>query len=445
MRPRMFIASSSEGLKYAEALERALAEHAEVVVWNKRLYRPSQAILEDLVNSLDDYDFGVFVFAPDDEIRIRGKLRDAVRDNVIFECGLFIGRHGRERVFIVRPDKLERLHLPEDFLGILGLVYDKTAAERNALLALAPAALRIQDSITQLGLTKSRAAGAAGQLPGQVAAICYRYHHARLEFLLVSSTRSRRIFPKGRVAARESLTTAALRYAHQEGGVMGQTVSDEPFIFRYFKEEDQKEYPVAAILVEVTSTTKVRAKFRDPRFYVTNVAEEKIMADREFLYADELRRVLSLASSHLLSAPHRRIQSAVLPFRIGDSGLEILLITSRTRGRWIIPKGNIKSGATAQESAAAEALEEAGVEGNVRNKLVAHYSYSRMGSLYDVDVFAMEVQTVHPHWPEEPYRKRSWMSPEKAASLVEYEQLKGVIVDFVEKSKDLLKHRDLFS
>jgi predicted nucleotide-binding protein len=67
-----------------------------------------------LVGALNGSDFGVFVFPPDDVVRMRKKEHQAIRDNVIFELGLFIGRLGRERNFIVMPRGTDKLHIPSE-------------------------------------------------------------------------------------------------------------------------------------------------------------------------------------------------------------------------------------------------------------------------------------------------------------------------------------------
>jgi 8-oxo-dGTP pyrophosphatase MutT (NUDIX family) len=61
-------------------------------------------------------------------------------------------------------------------------------------------------------------------------------------------------------------------------------------------------------------------------------------------------------------------QSGVIPYRRVQNQLEILLITSIRRGRWIIPKGLVEPHLSPAESACQEAWEEAGVVGQVDSK-----------------------------------------------------------------------------
>ncbi len=70
------------------------------------------------------------------------------------------------------------------------------------------------------------------------------------------------------------------------------------------------------------------------------------------------------------------MQYAALPYRVRD-GLELLLITSRETGRWVIPKGWPMKGKTAHAAAAREALEEAGLKGKIGKQSLGDYSYGK--------------------------------------------------------------------
>ena len=121
-------------------------------------------------------------------------------------------------------------------------------------------------------------------------------------------------------------------------------------------------------------------------------------------------------------------QSGVIPCRAGASGREILLITSRRRGRWIIPKGVIDPGTTPVESACKEAYEEAGIRGRVTAEPLGEYQYRKWGGVCTVQVFALEVSTELDTWPESSVRRRQWMSVLEAANAVEEGELKELIL-----------------
>jgi diguanylate cyclase (GGDEF)-like protein len=154
MKPCIFIGSSTEGLEAAYAIQEELEYDAEITVWPQGIFTPSGFTLDDLIRSLHTFDFGVFVFSPDDEIRIRGMKFSRVRDNVIFELGMFISRLGRERCFFIVPREIQTLRIPTDLWGITPLTYDSQRSDGNLRGALGPACNKIRQSIKQLGLIR---------------------------------------------------------------------------------------------------------------------------------------------------------------------------------------------------------------------------------------------------------------------------------------------------
>lgn len=117
-------------------------------------------------------------------------------------------------------------------------------------------------------------------------------------------------------------------------------------------------------------------------------------------------------------------QYAALPWRVGRSGaLEVLLVTSRRRGRWILPKGWPAAGRSAAQSAAREAFEEAGVIGRPGSEPVGSYTCAALrddGSVEprDVVVFGLQVNGTLHDWPEKGRRRRAWWPVGEAAELV---------------------------
>jgi len=134
-------------------------------------------------------------------------------------------------------------------------------------------------------------------------------------------------------------------------------------------------------------------------------------------------------------------QSGVIPYRLRKGSLEILLITSRKERCWIIPKGIIEHEYSARNSAAKEALEEAGVKGSVHRKLLGVYRNRKfsvhrkllgvyrnrkLGKTCTVKVYPMRVTRIYKVWAESD-REREWVSLKKALKLVSNDGLKRVI------------------
>jgi hypothetical protein len=118
MKPTLFIGSSSESLDIAYAAQENLEDCSEPVVWKQGVFDVSKYVLESLLDALEDADFGLFVFAPDDLTKIHGQEMSTTRDNVIFELGLFVGRLGREHSFVLMPSDTADLRLPSDLFGL---------------------------------------------------------------------------------------------------------------------------------------------------------------------------------------------------------------------------------------------------------------------------------------------------------------------------------------
>lgn len=145
MKPKLFIGSSVESLKTANAIQENLEYDAEVTVWNQGIFQLSKGALESLIEALEKFDFAVFVFEPNDVTRMRKSELNTVRDNVVFEFGLFIGRLGRNRVFFVTPRNSKELHLPSDLLGITAGTYD--ADHSNIRAALGPFCNQVREEL----------------------------------------------------------------------------------------------------------------------------------------------------------------------------------------------------------------------------------------------------------------------------------------------------------
>ena len=127
------------------------------------------------------------------------------------------------------------------------------------------------------------------------------------------------------------------------------------------------------------------------------------------------------------------IQYAALPFRRRpDGATEILLVTSRTTRRWIIPKGWPIEGATPAGTARQEALEEAGLVGRIGNRSLGSFRYRkrlRQGRAVtcEVHVYPLNVKRQRQHWPEKHQQKTRWFSRDAAAAAVREPELRRLI------------------
>ena len=131
-----------------------------------------------------------------------------------------------------------------------------------------------------------------------------------------------------------------------------------------------------------------------------------------------------------------RQQYGALCHRIGPEGkLEIMLVTSRETGRWVIPKGWPMGDKPSHEVAAQEAYEEAGVRGRVQQQPLGHFIYQkRLRNGLDVEtrvqVYTLEVSALEDDFPECKERNRVFLRPREAAELVKEPGLKRMIRSF---------------
>jgi len=106
--------------------------------------------------------------------------------------------------------------------------------------------------------------------------------------------------------------------------------------------------------------------------------------------------------------------------------VEVLLVTSSSGKRWIIPKGIVEEDLSPAESAAQEAMEEAGVVGVVGAQPVGEYQYDKWGGTCIVAVYLLEVREVLEMWQEAAFRRREWLSLADARARTSDEGLKRV-------------------
>jgi len=145
---KIFVGSSVKGLPIAYAIQKSLEHDAECTVWSQGIFQPGSTPIEALTKTLDEHDFAIFVFFPEDIALIKDEHSTVVRDNVLFELGLFVGKLGRQRNFFVVPQG-EKLHLATDLAGIVPSTYNPAAAHLES--AVASACYYIRQRIQELG------------------------------------------------------------------------------------------------------------------------------------------------------------------------------------------------------------------------------------------------------------------------------------------------------
>jgi len=147
---RVFIMSSAEVLDIAEQIQSNL-QYANflVEIWTNGVFKASNYPIESLEKAVDDSDFAIAIATPDDLLKARGETKPVPRDNVTFELGLFIGRLGRKRSFLVEP-RGEKVKLPTDLSGLTTIGFRYGPAKDLPSL-LGPVCTEIKNIINELG------------------------------------------------------------------------------------------------------------------------------------------------------------------------------------------------------------------------------------------------------------------------------------------------------
>jgi 8-oxo-dGTP pyrophosphatase MutT (NUDIX family) len=140
---------------------------------------------------------------------------------------------------------------------------------------------------------------------------------------------------------------------------------------------------------------------------------------------------VSKASMSKAKTPN--IQFAALPYRrLTNAAIEVMLITSRDTGRWVIPKGWQGEGLAGHDTAEREAREEGGLVGRMGEHPLGRYRYRKRladGSSVacTVEVFALEVERQLKSWPERKERRTQWFMLREAAAAVAEPDLAAMI------------------
>ena len=120
--PKLFIISSTEALKVADTIRASLELDVFSTVWKQGVFFAGGYSLEALEKAVSESDFAIAIAQPDDIVESRGSRQPTLRDNVLFELGLFMGTLGRHRALLIHPE-VDGLKLPSDLQGLTLLHY----------------------------------------------------------------------------------------------------------------------------------------------------------------------------------------------------------------------------------------------------------------------------------------------------------------------------------
>ena len=148
--PKLFIMSSSEAKKVAYGLRAGLEHDVFSTVWDEGVFFAGGYPLEALEKQVKESDFAVAIAEPDDISESRGVRAPTVRDNVLFELGLFMGKLTRYRTILVHP-KVKDLKLPSDLQGLTLIPYE-VGDEATIPGRIAPVCDKVRELVKMLGV-----------------------------------------------------------------------------------------------------------------------------------------------------------------------------------------------------------------------------------------------------------------------------------------------------
>jgi len=150
-KPKIFIGSSNQGLEYANKIKEYFDndKNYDAHVWTSE-FTKNNVTIECLEKILQNFQYSIFVFTPDDTITIEkdgSKTEKKIpRDNVIFEYGLFYGKYSRTKTFLVLPQDYETtMKTMSDIKGLNPYTY--TDDQTNILNAVTTACNSIIEEI----------------------------------------------------------------------------------------------------------------------------------------------------------------------------------------------------------------------------------------------------------------------------------------------------------
>jgi hypothetical protein len=156
VKPSIFVGSSGESVKLADGVIASLKHDGYPALWSGTFHASSMTV-DSLLETFKEKDFGVFVFGADDITNSRGVEFHVPRDNVVFEAGLFMGMHGRDRTFVVTPSGgSSKFHMPSDLSGFTSVNYDEAHAKLDKYEAAFSAGTEIKRAIEKSGWAEQK-------------------------------------------------------------------------------------------------------------------------------------------------------------------------------------------------------------------------------------------------------------------------------------------------
>lgn len=144
----------------------------------------------------------------------------------------------------------------------------------------------------------------------------------------------------------------------------------------------------------------------------------------------------------LLRAASER-QFGAVPFTVVDGHVVFLMITSRRTGRWIFPKGSAILGKASWQVAQLEALEEAGVEGDIEAQSIGTYQTIKKRtitqSVVEVEMYPLRVTRQHDAWQEQVSRHRHWALLPEARRLLSDPKLADIAAKIARREREAIE------
>ena len=225
MKRKVFIGSSSEGAKIADEIRdkinKELGDWLECETWKDGgVFSLNRGTLESLVKASRKYDYGIMLASKDDVLIKRYKVFSTMRDNVLFEMGLYLGSLGLQRAFLITHDKTA---LPSDFNGVTVVKYNDKNLKG-----------KIDDIIKELKKTKA----SYNLKPVPSAALALGYFEncilrfAKKQFEISPEFRFKILIPT-KISDVEAQIT---KYKTKNSSEL--TIGDRPVVYKYLDEEN---------------------------------------------------------------------------------------------------------------------------------------------------------------------------------------------------------------